>query len=314
MIVIVAKGDDDHALAVSRTLIEKMDQQVFIFDTSQFPIHYQMEGVVQDSLDSLTLLCQQHEPIEFHKAKSIWWRRPQPMIMDPALQDYQVQNFTLNECISGLYGMLICCNGLLVNDLKSSHAADYKPFQLKIASRVGLRIPETLITNNPNRVIEFWKKQDGNVIYKAFNEKGLIWSPTRRLTQELLSDVSRIRYAPVIFQSFVFGAVDIRVTVVGSRIFATEFHITDTDAVDYRIDLSKIPCRPHQLPDDLQRKIKAFMDLLGLAYGGLDFRVTPEGEYIFFEINTAGEFMYIQNLTGQPISEAMAELLAYGNS
>jgi hypothetical protein len=313
VIVIVAKGDDDHAVVVAQTLIHKLNEQVFIFDTSQFPMHYHLEGVIEDDLFDFSLLSQHHQPIEIDKAKSIWWRRPQSMIMATDIQDYSIQNFTLNECISGLYGLLTSCEALWVNDLKNSYAADYKPFQLKTASRVGLRIPDTLITNNPNRAIEFWRRHDGNVIYKAFNEKGLIWSPTRRLTQEYLSAINRIQYAPVIFQPLIAGAVDVRVTVVGRHIFATEFQIMDKEAIDYRIDLTSIPSRPHYLPENLQQKIRQYMDMLGLVYGGLDFRVTPEGAYIFFEINTAGEFMYIQKLTGQPISDAMAELLAYGN-
>ena len=123
MIVIVAKGDDDHAVVVAQTLIHKLNEQVFIFDTSQFPMHYHLEGVIEDDLFDFSLLSQHHQPIKIDKAKSIWWRRPQSMIMATDIQDYSIQNFTLNECISGLYGLLTSCEVLWVNDLKSSYAA-----------------------------------------------------------------------------------------------------------------------------------------------------------------------------------------------
>jgi glutathione synthase/RimK-type ligase-like ATP-grasp enzyme len=54
------------------------------------------------------------------------------------------------------------------------------------------------------------------------------------------------------------------------------------------------------------------MTTLGLEYGGIDFRLTPDGQYIFFEINTAGEFLYLEDRTGQPIADTMAAHLAGG--
>ena len=78
------------------------------------------------------------------------------------------------------------------------------------------------------------------------------------------------------------------------------------------MQLGTLPCRSHDLPADVTRQVAALMRTLGLEYGGLDFRLTAEGEYVFFEINTAGEFMYLQERTGQPLAEAMAAHLAAG--
>jgi glutathione synthase/RimK-type ligase-like ATP-grasp enzyme len=52
------------------------------------------------------------------------------------------------------------------------------------------------------------------------------------------------------------------------------------------------------------------MKHLGLVYGAIDLRRTPEGEYVFLEVNTAGEFLFIEERTGQQISKALAEWLA----
>jgi len=58
--------------------------------------------------------------------------------------------------------------------------------------------------------------------------------------------------------------------------------------------------------------VLAFMKRLGLEYGGIDFRLTADLEYVFFEVNTTGEFLYVEDRTGQPISAAMAAHLAEG--
>jgi hypothetical protein len=52
------------------------------------------------------------------------------------------------------------------------------------------------------------------------------------------------------------------------------------------------------------------MDRLGLVYGAIDLRRTPEGEHVFLEVNTAGEFLFVQERTGLPIAEAVADWLA----
>jgi glutathione synthase/RimK-type ligase-like ATP-grasp enzyme len=67
---------------------------------------------------------------------------------------------------------------------------------------------------------------------------------------------------------------------------------------------------PAALPADVTDKLLKFMKHLGLVYGAIDLRRTPEGEYVFLEVNTAGEFLFIEERTGQQISKALAEWLA----
>jgi len=258
------------------------------------------------------------------------------MEVDTRIADPQARSFAFQECVSALYGMLECCKTLWVNDVSKSAgnasdevnvrwpiswgeagkdtAAEYKPYQLKIARECGFAVPDTLITNEPAAVMDFRNQHGGNIVYKAFNQRGLIWRPTRILRDEDLSLLDNLRHAPVIFQPVVPGIRDVRVTAIGPHIFATEFDIEKMDGVDYRLRMQEIPCRPHELPPVLEAQVRSFMARLGLQYGGIDFRLTHEGQYVFFEINTAGEFLYVEDRTGQPISEAMAAHLAAGRT
>ena len=52
------------------------------------------------------------------------------------------------------------------------------------------------------------------------------------------------------------------------------------------------------------------MRRLGLVYGAMDLRRTPDGDHVFLEVNTAGEFLFVEERTGQPISRAIADWLA----
>ena len=311
MIVICAKEDDDHVVAVSSILQSQHGEDVFVFDTSAFPSQVSLTGSFGLNGENL-LLQAKNRQIPLQDVTSFWWRRPQPMEIDQAISDPASRNFTFQECISALYGVLVCCDGLWVNNMHSDIAAEYKPFQLKVARELDFLLPDTLITNNPRHVMDFWESKNRAVIYKAFNQRGLVWRPTRPLTEQDMGMLNNVSYAPVIFQAYVPGVRDVRVTVVGDQIYATEFDIEQLDSVDYRTTMASLPCRPHTIPAELESKIRQLMQKLKLEYGGVDFRLTHNGEYVFFEINTAGEFMYLQKRTEQPIANAMASLLAAG--
>jgi hypothetical protein len=53
------------------------------------------------------------------------------------------------------------------------------------------------------------------------------------------------------------------------------------------------------------------MARLGLAYGAFDLRRRErDGAVLFLEVNPAGQWLYVEEVTGQPITDAMVRLLA----
>ena len=79
--------------------------------------------------------------------------------------------------------------------------------------------------------------------------------------------------------------------------------------VDYRAGLGTASVAPYSLPDDVADRLRQLMDRLGLKFGAVDFRVTPEGEHVFLEVNPAGEYLFACDRTGQPVPEAIADCL-----
>lgn len=75
------------------------------------------------------------------------------------------------------------------------------------------------------------------------------------------------------------------------------------------MDLDGARFQPTTLPASTQKGIRAVMKRLGLVYGAIDLRRTPDHQDVFLEINPAGEWRFVEDRTGQPITEAMAELL-----
>src|SRR6185503_1800678 len=114
-----------------------------------------------------------------------------------------------------------------------------------------------------------------------------------------------LELAPTIFQRRVDGTRELRITVVGERLFAAEF---STGLTDGRLDRAVSHTR-HDLPTAVARGLLSLLERLALSFAAVDMRIDARGEYQFLELNPAGVFLWIEVRTGMPISAAVADLL-----
>lgn len=136
---------------------------------------------------------------------------------------------------------------------------------------------------------------------------GVECSSSRGAMQDLTPSAFA-RHAPIIVQEIIPG-LDIRINVIGTEIFGASAITTTKEAeLDCRID-PKVKWEKHAIGKNLQQVVEAFVKTLGLQYGSIDMRLTPEGTYVLFEINPSGQFLFIEIDTGHPLSNAMAALL-----
>ena len=122
-----------------------------------------------------------------------------------------------------------------------------------------------------------------------------------------------MRYAPVIIHEYVPADVDLRVTVVGSEVFPAAIHSQDSAyPVDFRMDMANTRIEADELPADVSERLLELMARLGIVYGAIDLRRTPDGRHVFLEVNPAGQWLFVELATEQPIAAAVArELLAH---
>jgi glutathione synthase/RimK-type ligase-like ATP-grasp enzyme len=179
-----------------------------------------------------------------------------------------------------------------------------------VAQEVGLSLPHTLVTTDPARARAFVERQAGcRTVLKAFLASEQGWRETRLVRAEDMAKLETVRLAPVIFQEYVEG-VDLRVTIVGSRIFTAEIDATRTSyPVDMRMVVGEADVRVGALPSALEEALLALMSRLGLMYGALDLRRRPDGSYVFFEVNPAGQWLFVEQRTGLPITDAVSSAL-----
>jgi glutathione synthase/RimK-type ligase-like ATP-grasp enzyme len=188
--------------------------------------------------------------------------------------------------------------------------AGRKLLQLRLAREVGLAIPRTLVTSDPDEARRFLDRP-GATVFKTFSCTHEVWRETRLVGPAEREALDSVRLAPVIFQEYVAADADLRVTVVGERVFAAAIHSAETDyPVDFRMSLGQARVEAVELPGDVEARLLELMRRLGICYGAFDLRRTPAGEHVFLEVNTAGEFLFVEERTGQPIAEAVAGWLA----
>jgi glutathione synthase/RimK-type ligase-like ATP-grasp enzyme len=197
--------------------------------------------------------------------------------------------------------------------------AELKPFQLEIAAAHGLTVPNTLISNVPSSIRAFFHSCHGQLIAKPVRSGHIVQNGldhavyTTKICLGDLEDLEDATLSPTIYQELIPKDFDIRVTVVGRRIFAAAIDSqTDPDAsVDWRRTSNpKLPHHAVDLPADLRKNIFALMDALSLEYGALDFVLTPDGRYIFLEINPNGQWLWLDDMLSLGISLQIAEWLA----
>jgi len=75
------------------------------------------------------------------------------------------------------------------------------------------------------------------------------------------------------------------------------------------MDVASARIEAVELPDEVQALLHALMARLGLVYGAIDMRLTPDDRYVFLEINPAGQWLFVEQESGQAIAAALARLL-----
>jgi glutathione synthase/RimK-type ligase-like ATP-grasp enzyme len=189
-----------------------------------------------------------------------------------------------------------------------------KTWQLPTARSVGLSVPRTVVTSSPDEARDFIDRVGlGRVVCKAFSATLDSWRETRMVGVEEYAVLDRVSVAPVIFQEFVPAVVDLRVTVIGEEIYPAAIHSQELAyALDFRVHLDRGPgvrMEPATLPDEVSDALLRMLKAAGLRYGAIDMRLTPEGRYVFLEVNPVGQWRFVEEVTGQPITAAMARLL-----
>lgn len=318
MILILTGAADPHADHVGEAL-QRRGAEVVRFDPGQFPVRAAMAVTYgRDGRQACTIQAGDRS-IDLSAVRTAWYRRPKPPVPHPELCDEPTRAYVAEECkrfVADVWESLEC--RWLPGRPEAIHRAALKASQLGMAASVGFELPPTLVTNSPEQLRAFYRQHNGNVVSKlastAFHRTvgDTFCRYTEVVSRRDVGYAASIRFAPVIFQAYVPKQLELRVTVVGSRVFAAEIHSQATHHTRHdwrRYDLEQTPHRPHDLPRSVEERCARLVAELGLCYGAIDLVLTPDGKYVFLEINPNGQYLWIERMTGLPITDAICDLL-----
>jgi glutathione synthase/RimK-type ligase-like ATP-grasp enzyme len=308
MILIISFPEDPHAQAVIDHL-QQMKAPYHLMDLARFPQKARLTCRHDETGSHHYYSEEGHDPLNLDDIRAVWWRRPQPFELHDDLGESG--HFAENECKEAIEGLwsVIERHAVWINSPLFDEAAHKKTYQLALARDLGMRLPATCITNSPKQARRFVEERD-QLIYKPFAGTVQEWRETRLLKEADKTQLDQVRHAPVILQDYIDGP-DYRVTVIGQHIFPARIDASKGDyPVDFRLNSKNVSITPEQLPEKLEQQIHALMERLNLVYGAIDFRQDKQtGAFYFLEINPAGQWLFVEDQTRQPIAQTLAEEL-----
>ncbi|MFZ5637473.1 MAG: hypothetical protein ACOY82_12915 [Pseudomonadota bacterium] len=258
------------------------------------------------------------------RTSSVWFRRPRLPDAFPGAAPADV-DFLRDEWkrhVANVHAVAASADDVFwVNRPDRAAAAENKLLQLRVAHACGLRFPATLVSSDPTEIRAFFASHE-RVVYKPYathswrDGEGRIYSTYARVVDaDALRDDASLRLCPGIYQACVRKRHDLRVTVVGERMFAVRVDTPETDdgVVDWRASAidDRARSRAVPLPAAMETTLRRLMDALGLAFGCIDLVVDERDDLHFLEINQAGQFLFVEHdVPKLPLLRAMTAMLA----
>jgi MvdD-like protein with pre-ATP grasp domain len=318
MILILTAPDDVHADAVGEKL-EFRSASFVRFDPAVYPVSARITARTgRGSAGGLLEADEQAIRLPLETVSVVWYRRPGI----PAAHRFTSRG-------TGLAVVEMAANGL--SDVWQWIDADWVPArpdalrtaawklaQLRAAAHVGFEIPATLLTNDPDALIRFYREYEGQVVSKRVPGSMLDAdeSPFCRYTEPVgtrdIGYATAVRFSPLLIQAAVAKRLEVRVTVVGESVFPVMIDSQATNHTRYdwrRYDHLRTPYRLHELPPSVEGHCRSVTQLLGLRFSTIDLIQDPTGRYVFIELNPNGQFLWVEQATGLRIADAVAELL-----
>ncbi|WP_134664053.1 ATP-grasp ribosomal peptide maturase [Amycolatopsis sp. CFH S0078] len=313
-VLILAEDIDATADNMVRALRER-DAVVHRVNTAWFPAQLSVSAGLRGGRWSGRLNTPTRH-IDLEGITAVWYRTPRAYQFPAGLTPAERAHANL-EAKFGLGGVLSSLPALWVNHPARLADAAYKPVQLTRASECGLTVPDTLITTEADAVREFVSA--GKTITKVFGSNTIMEEGVRKIgftrfvSEAEMADLRGIDVTTHLFQRWVPKAYEVRMVVIGDQLTAAAIRSASASGyIDWRSDYDNLSYELITPPADVAGGVHDLMASMSLTYGALDFVVQPDGTWTFLEVNAGGQYGWLEDETGAPLTGQLADLLAKG--
>ena len=317
-VLIVGSPDDPHVAIVLAELARRGSSSVVVSlgrsgnqTSPQFVTISPTNGKVLSSSVKIS-------EVEARDFRSVYYR-PKPSFATPT----SVHEFIRREFVEREWGYFFepiwkaLTHLTWVNPLSAVRACKSKLFQLQAAGELEIKVPKTIVTNEAGALRGFLATTGGECIFKTH---GFFFMPPDKIafTSVIKScDVDRIAeelaICPGIFQEVVPKLYELRVTVVGDKLFPVAIHSQEhgNAKFDWRKAIDEVRYSEAKLTQQQESAILSLQRRLGLSYGAYDFIVTPSGDFVFLEVNSSGNYLWLEEKLGLPITSEIVNFLLH---
>ena len=317
-VLLLTHSADFYTIDLVSEALARRGTRALRLNTDRFPASVKLSSRAGNDSAPTHLITDAGAQISSEEIRAVWARKLWMPRMDADL-DERYREMCIRESVAALEGFLDSLHDARwVNDLQRERAAENKQRQLRVASQAGLRIPRTLITNDPAAARQFFVETEGRMVAKLLRPLTVsMGSPdlfvyTSQVREVDLSDAESLRHSPMVFQELIPKSHELRIIWVAGEAFTGALDASDTSRgkTDWRLATPE-ECRWHkaELPVEVSSGLQVLMSELGLVFGAIDLICTPAEQYVFLEVNSSGEWGMLERDLGLPIADAIARAL-----
>ena len=332
MILIITNKGDIHCNPVIKHF-QKNGDEYFRLNTESLLTDYLFSFSQKDQSTNLLIKNKKNgKTLSSNEVKSVWERRPCSPII-PVLDNEKIKSVVEDEAIElskWLRHFFINCR--TIGSSVWDRPNESKLRQMNVASMVieaidsKIQVPFTLLTNSKVDLDRF-----ANVVNKAvikpiaadgleLDDKHEIPFTSRQVSPENLNSISKedLELCPTFMQEYIEKEYELRVTAIGQNILCCKIDSQKLpkgkgredwrEGYDHGLSEAEewIDC-----PKEIEEFISLYLQKMNLNFGCFDFIKAKINYYYFLECNPNGQWMWLEEDLGMPISESIANYLSF---
>ena len=318
MILIFTNKQDTHADEVIRRLHVR-NIEVFRLNSedilSKYKVNLQIE---EDGMWSGNITDEVGRILNLVNIKVAWLRKPEFNFFSGKDPGSEHEEFIASEIKSLINTLYSIPSIKWVNDPFIANRSKVKFQQLLLANQYEVKIPKTIITTQPEKAKEFFISCGEEALVKTIYTGNATINgisqgiPSRKIDKDdFYKFYESIPLSPTQLQEYIEKAFELRITVIGEKVFAVKIdsQVNEETKIDWRLHTKMNPHSIFKLPSKIEIFCINFLKDQGLVYGAMDFIVTPKDEYYFLENNPFGQYLWLEIETKIPLTEEICNLL-----
>lgn len=322
MLLIITNEADIHPNPVI-DILNARNVPFFRLNTDKLIADYDITwSISDDNQDFLIKYKNAPHSIRFSDITCVWERRPmEPLCTYDPIEDEYVRKAILDEADGFLrylrYALTYNRDILWIGHPINERRAGSKVLQKLVAREVGFKIPRCVFTNDINALETI---NDDILAIKPINSydipsgEGFLVFYTQKVnrTDIIALGEQGIRNNINFIEQYIPKQYELRVTYINGQFFTaridSQLQREDEGAIDWRQGYDhNISFVPDETPEELKSKCTQFLEYFDLKFGCFDFIKGLDGEYIFLECNTNGQWLWLED-AGLDISQTLASL------